>query len=309
VRSPLEQIGDRLYALPPDQFIAARDEAVAAARKAGDRGTADAIGALRRPTVAAWLVNLLALRRPDLLDELFELGEGLRRAQHELQGDQLRELSSQRRGVVGALTAEAGRLAREEMSGRAQPEPGFGGGEHAPRSAGRAQPERGFGGGEHAPRSAARRPDLPLAEVEATLSAALADEEAAQRVRQGRLQRATSYTGFGETPKPRLRVITGGEPAAQRPARPSDAEQELAAARTRMNEAQTALDRATAAEQDAASALAELTAALEDLRARYAAAQAAVSETQLRRKGAQRAAQHATKQLNTAQQRVDRRNR
>ncbi|MEN3305825.1 MAG: hypothetical protein V7603_2027 [Micromonosporaceae bacterium] len=290
VRSPLEQIGDRLYALPPDQFIAARDEAVAAARKAGDRGTADAIGALRRPTVAAWLVNLLALRRPDLLDELFELGEGLRRAQHELQGDQLRELSSQRRGVVGALTAEAGRLAREEMSGRAQPEPGF-------------------GGGEHAPRGTARRPDLPLAEVEATLSAALADEEAAQRVRQGRLQRATSYTGFGETPKPRLRVITGGEPAAQRPARPSDAEQELAAARTRMNDAQTALDRATAAEQDAASALAELTAALEDLRARYAAAQAAVSETQLRRKGAQRAAQHATKQLNTAQQRVDRRNR
>ncbi|HKT04786.1 MAG TPA: hypothetical protein VJT31_35175, partial [Rugosimonospora sp.] len=86
----MEQIGDRLYALPPEQFIPARNEAVATARKAGDRATAEAVGALRKPTVAAWLVNLLALRRPDLLDELFALGEGLRQAQHELRGEQLR---------------------------------------------------------------------------------------------------------------------------------------------------------------------------------------------------------------------------
>jgi hypothetical protein len=269
-RSPLEQAGDRIYALPPEQFIAARDEAVAAARKAGDRGTADAVAAMRKPTVAAWLVNLLALRRPELLDELFELGENLRRAQHELRGEQLRELSTQRRGVVAALTAEAGRLAREV--------------------------------GPH-------RPDLPLGEVEQTLSAALADEEAAQRVREGRLQRATSYTGFGETPKPRLRVITGGEPAEKRPARPSNAEQELAAARTRATEAQAALERATAAEAQAAATLAEVTTALEELRSRHAAAQAAVSETGMRRKGAQRAAQQAVRQLDTAQQRVDRQNR
>src|SRR5512142_3207595 len=70
-RSAVEQIGDRLYALPPEQFVAARNEAVAAARKAGDRDTAEAVAALRKPTQAAWLVNLLALRRPDLIDELF----------------------------------------------------------------------------------------------------------------------------------------------------------------------------------------------------------------------------------------------
>jgi chromosome segregation ATPase len=271
-RSPLEQVGDRLYALPPDKFIAARDEAVAAARESGDRDTADAIAALRKPTVAAWLVNLLALRRPDLLDELFELGAGLRQAQHELQGEQLRELSNQRRGVVSSLTNEAGRLAREELGGK--------------------------------------RENLPLSEVEVTLSAALADEEAAQRVREGRLQRSTSYTGFGEAPKPQLRVIAGGEEAAtKRPARPSNAEQELAAARTRAEETQAELDRATADEEAAAAALTELAATLDDLRKRYAAAQATASEVQLRRKSAQRAAQQAARQLTTAQQRVDRQNR
>ncbi len=270
-RSPVEQIGDRLYALPPEQFIAARDEAVAAARKSGDRATADAIGALRKPTLVAWLVNLLALRRPDLLDELFELGEGLRKAQHELQGEQLRELSTQRRAVIGALTGEARRLARE------------------------------VGG--------ARRDDLPVADVEATLSAALADEEVARQVREGRLQRPGTYTGFGETPKPRLRVIEGGEPAGKKPARPSSAEQDLAAARTRNTEAEAELERVTALEQEAATAVAELAATLDDLRARYAAAQTALSEAQLRRKSAQRAAQNAARQLNIAQQRVDRQNR
>jgi hypothetical protein len=35
--------------------------------------------------------------------------------------------------------------------GGAQPEPGFGGGEHPPRSSVGAQPEPGFGGGEHPP--------------------------------------------------------------------------------------------------------------------------------------------------------------
>jgi len=35
-------------------------------------------------------MNLLALRRPELLDELFELGTAAAGGQHELRGDQLR---------------------------------------------------------------------------------------------------------------------------------------------------------------------------------------------------------------------------
>ena len=53
----------RLYEAPPEGFVAGRAAAVAAAKKAGDTATAKRLAALRKPTVAAWLVNLLALRR------------------------------------------------------------------------------------------------------------------------------------------------------------------------------------------------------------------------------------------------------
>ena len=83
---PDESRSEQLYAAPPDGFVAARAAAVAAARQAGDRDTAKRLGALKKPTVAAWLVNLLALRRPELLDELVELAAALRSAQRNLQG-------------------------------------------------------------------------------------------------------------------------------------------------------------------------------------------------------------------------------
>ncbi|AVT36717.1 hypothetical protein [Plantactinospora sp. BB1] len=167
---------ERLYAAPPDGFVAARTEAVATARAAGDPATAREIAKLRKPTVAAWLVNLLALRRPELMAELVELSAALRGAQRELRGDRLRELSAQRRGVVGALVGQARTLAEETD-----------------------------------PRLAAGK--LPLAEVEATLNAALADVEVAEQARSGRLVRATSYAGFGEVPRPQLRLIVGGPDA------------------------------------------------------------------------------------------------
>src|SRR3954468_5356195 len=116
----LRAVERELYALPPEQFTAARDERVAAARQAGDRALARSIGALRRPTVAAWLVNLLALRRPELVDELLDLGDQLRAAQHDLRGPQLRQLSGQRRSVVDRLSAQARELAVD--AGRPAPE-------------------------------------------------------------------------------------------------------------------------------------------------------------------------------------------
>ena len=256
---------DRLYELPPEQFIAARDEAVAAARKAGDRATATAIGKLRRPTVAAWLVNLLARRQPDLLGELLALGDALRTAQHELRGDELRELSTQRRAAIGGLVAQARRLAYE---------------------AGRSG-----------------RENLPLAEVEATLSTALSEPDVAAEVRSGTLTRATGYAGFGEPPRPRLRIIDGGlrtkEPPAKRREEPGQerdeadraaAEKAAEAARTRAKEAQAELRRATEAELAAARAFADLTAQLDDLRERHAQAQLELRQARLQLKAAQRAA-------------------
>lgn len=248
-----EDLLDRLYVLPPDQFIPARDEAVTAARRAGDRRLAEAIGKLRKPTVAAWLVNLVVRKRPDLVDDLFALGDALRAAQHDLRGGELRELSDRRRTTIGTLVAQARTLAREY--GRAG------------------------------------REALPLAEVEATLSAALAEPDVAEAVREGTLTRAAGYAGFGETPKPRLRLIDGGrttepEPRPEKEDR-TDAARE--AARTRAKEARAELRAATEAEQAAARVLAELSAQLEELRARQAEAQLELRRARLRVKTAQRA--------------------
>ena len=57
---------------------------------------------------------------------------------------------------------------------------------------------------------------LPLGEVEATLNAALSDTEVAEQVRAGRLLRASHYAGFGEVPRPQLRLRDRGEEAAGR---------------------------------------------------------------------------------------------
>lgn len=168
----LDDVAAELYALPPEEFTAARGEAVAAARKAGDRELAGQIGGLRRPTVGAWLVNLLAHQRPDLIAELLTLGEAMRAAQRNLRGDELRELSTQRRAMVSALSREARALAV---------------------AAGRGV-----------------RAVLPLGEVENTLIAALADPYIADQVRLGRLVKPIEYAGFGEQPRPQLRLVHGG---------------------------------------------------------------------------------------------------
>jgi hypothetical protein len=154
----LASAAEELYALSPGDFTAARDERVAEARTSGNRDLARAIGALRRPTVSAWLVNQLVRESGDQVGELLALGESLRQAQQDLAGEQVRELSVQRRRLVAALVAEAKRLA--ERDGRAVG----------------LQVER---------------------EVEATLQAALADADAAAAVRAGCLASPLSYAGLG----------------------------------------------------------------------------------------------------------------
>jgi hypothetical protein len=191
VDDPLDEVASRLYAVEPEGFVAARGEEVARARAAGARELARRIAGLRRPTVGAWLVNLLAREQPERIGDLLELGERLRAAQRELRGEELRELSRERSTVVGALTRSAVSLAV---------------------AAGRP------------------RASLPVAEIEATLTAALASEEVAADLSGGRLARTVSYAGFGETPRPRLTLVQGGsealagpEPAAAAPARPAPA--------------------------------------------------------------------------------------
>ncbi|GAA2498143.1 hypothetical protein [Streptomyces gobitricini] len=109
----LESVTEELYGLRPDRFTAARDTRAAEARKAGDRALADAVRSLRRPTLAAWVSNLLVRERPEEARALAALGDGLRRAHHELDGDRLRELSRKQHTVVTALARQARQLAAD----------------------------------------------------------------------------------------------------------------------------------------------------------------------------------------------------
>jgi outer membrane murein-binding lipoprotein Lpp len=99
---------DELYSVPPDQFLAARAKL---ADQAVDPAAAREITKLRKPTVAAWIVNAYVLAEPGVVASLTELGEQLRAAQGALDADALRELSAQRRQLVGTLAGAALRKA------------------------------------------------------------------------------------------------------------------------------------------------------------------------------------------------------
>ncbi|GGX14216.1 hypothetical protein [Streptomyces chryseus] len=109
----LESVTDELYGLHPADFTPARNERVAAARTAGDRELAGRIQALRRPTLSAWASNLLVRRLPEQVRPLLSLGEGMRQAHRELDGEQLRELGRRQHDLVGALARQARQLAAD----------------------------------------------------------------------------------------------------------------------------------------------------------------------------------------------------
>ena len=108
-----DSVADELYALRPEEFTAARAAAVASARTAGDRQLAERIGALRKPSLAAWVSNLLVRSSPGEVEPLLRLGEGLRQAHQDLDGAQLRELSRRRHALIRALSLQARQLAKE----------------------------------------------------------------------------------------------------------------------------------------------------------------------------------------------------
>jgi chorismate mutase len=82
----LEDELDRLYALPLNEFTAARDELAKRFRAEGERDLADQVKALRKPTVAVWLVNQLAREREVDVKRLLKAGEALGKAQASAKG-------------------------------------------------------------------------------------------------------------------------------------------------------------------------------------------------------------------------------
>ncbi|GAA3564713.1 hypothetical protein GCM10022197_20480 [Microlunatus spumicola] len=167
----LEDAATELYALAPEDFVAARTARVKQARAAKDRPLAAAIGALRKPTRTAWLVNLLARDDPDAVGSLLDLGDALRAAQDQRDGATLRELSARRRKAIDALVRRGTTLGREAG--------------HPPTEA-------------------------TLNEVAQTLQAGLGDPGVAEQVRGARLAGAAVYGGFGGPAEPGAAPSDGG---------------------------------------------------------------------------------------------------
>lgn len=154
----LDTAVDALYARPLDEFIAARDAAVRQATDSGDRLGAARVKRLRKPSVAAWVINQVAREHPDEIGALAALGDELRAATQDRDRARIRALDHLRRERTDALV----RAVREA-------------GEVGGRSVSSAVLDR----------------------MTETLTAAVMDPDAAAVVRAARLSRALQHVGFG----------------------------------------------------------------------------------------------------------------
>jgi hypothetical protein len=153
-----------LYALAPEQFVAARDQLARRLRSEGRRQEAAQVRALARPTVPAWALNQLARSLPAEIEDLVAVGAELRSAQDRALsgrgGAQLRQAGERRREAVKALTERAGALLSD----------------------------------------AGRDPAAHLAAIASALEAAAVDEEAAAALCAGRLSKPPErQSGFAES--------------------------------------------------------------------------------------------------------------
>ena len=111
---------DELFLLPLREFTAARDRLAAQLVAAKQRDRARVVKALRRPTVAAWVVNQLAHRHAAAVRRLLDAGAVLRRAQYALgrrgSADDFRAATKRRQETLRELRALAAPLLREAGS-------------------------------------------------------------------------------------------------------------------------------------------------------------------------------------------------
>jgi hypothetical protein len=160
----LAGIAARLYALPFDDFVAARTAAAKEVATSAGKGSAAKehrslaadVRSLPKPSVAAWTVNMLAAHQPETLTELAALGRTMRAAQSALDAAELRRLAQQRRQLLASAVRDAQAVAEQ----------------HGRKISGAI-----------------------ATEVEETLRAATADEGAAAAAQSGRLLRGLSADG------------------------------------------------------------------------------------------------------------------
>jgi hypothetical protein len=200
---------DELYALPLEEFTAARNALAKTEPSAKD---------LKKPSRAAWTVNQLARERRGDVKALVDAGRRLRKAQ------------ASGRDMAAATADERKALDRLLDAAR----------EHGATT------------------------DAVVSGVRSTLQAAAADDEAAERVLEGRLEKELDAPGFGPLltaaaavpqrakPKQVPKRDRAREEAERRRARAAqaalrEAERAEAAARREWEKAKSALERARAA--------------------------------------------------------------
>jgi len=152
----LLSIADELYALGVAEFTPARDAKV---KELKGTDLAPRVKALKKPSLAAWVVNLLVRYDTEQVEQVLTVGAALREAQASMSGEELRALTRQRRQLTAAVTTRARGLAREH--------------------------------GQKVTESVADQ-------VEASLTAAMVDERCAAAVRSGLLVSALRATGVDE---------------------------------------------------------------------------------------------------------------
>lgn len=283
-----EEAADALYAAPAADFIATRNELAKQLKADGDPVGSTRLKAMRKPTVAAWLTNLVAREAPDELDDLLALGDEFREATADLDGDRLRELTPKRHQLLDKLAKEAARLAAEN-------------GQKISADVGQKLRE--------------------------TLDAALVDPAAGDAVREGRLSSALRHVGFGvvdENGEPsNVTPLTDERRQAARDRRKAQrAEEAEADQKTRKAEEREAEERereaaakaeARQAFEDAVAAAQEAEAKVEDLDSQLDNAREALAEAQalVHRLGAdldeaRRTAREAQKESREARKRYNR---
>jgi len=117
VTSEIEPLDDDirgLYAEPRSTFLERRKELAGAARRDGDRDRATMIAALRKPSVAAHAVNLLAQTDDPTLERVLELGAQVRQAFAAGEDGRMRELLQERNSAVADASKRAREVAKDD---------------------------------------------------------------------------------------------------------------------------------------------------------------------------------------------------
>jgi hypothetical protein len=114
----VEEIIDRLYGLPLEEFTRARNQAERELRQAGEREQADEIKALRKPTAAAAAVNRLVRNHPAQVKAFLEAAATLRDAQVAGKGD-LASAARAEREALNKLVGLGGESVRATLQAAA----------------------------------------------------------------------------------------------------------------------------------------------------------------------------------------------